>query len=68
MEQNLLPIYKLRMMFLEKINPTFFIKNADLIRRTSLAAQDYLLSGAISEIYLAILLYIKNIIYHIIHM
>ena len=49
MEQNLLPIYKLRMMFLEKINPTFFIKNADLIRRTSLAAQDYLLSGAYDE-------------------
>ena len=49
MKQELLPIYALRMMFLEKINPQFFVQNADLIRRTSLAAQDYFMSGTYKE-------------------
>ena len=49
MEQKLLPIYELRAMFLEKVNPNFFAQNADLIRRTSLAAQDYYMSGAYKE-------------------
>ncbi len=49
MEQKLLPIYTLRIMFLEKLNPIFFSKNAELIYRTSMAAQDYFLSGAYKE-------------------
>ena len=49
METKLVPIYALRMMFLEKINPLFFAQNADLIRRTSLAAQDYFMSGTYKE-------------------
>lgn len=49
MENKLLPIYALRIKLLEKINPEFFIKNADMIKRTSLAAQDYVLSGTYKE-------------------
>lgn len=49
MEQNLLPIYALRMMLLEKLNPTFFNKNKKMILGSSLAAQDYYLSGKYYE-------------------
>ena len=49
MENNLLPIYMLRMLLLEKGNPKYFAANKDLILRTSLAAQDYVLSGGYYE-------------------
>lgn len=45
MKEKLLPIYALRMLLLEKLNPHFFKENAAFILRTSLAAQDYVLSG-----------------------
>ncbi len=49
MENKLLPIYALRMLLLQRVNPKFFAENADMIKRTSLAAQDYYLSGAYTE-------------------
>ena len=49
MQDKLIPIYAIRMMFLEKLNPRFFAANYELIRRTSLAAQDYVMSGDYQE-------------------
>lgn len=49
METKLVPIYALRMLMLERLNPQFFAANADMILRTSLAAQDYILSGQYYE-------------------
>lgn len=49
METKLVPIYALRMLMLEQLNPNFFAANADMILRTSLAAQDYILSGQYYE-------------------
>ena len=49
MKQKLLPIYDLRMQLLQKLNPKFYAENADTIRRSSLAAQDYFLSGTYRE-------------------
>ncbi len=49
MNTILVPIYELRVKLLEKINPHFFKNNYDLILRTSLAAQDYVLSGNYHE-------------------
>lgn len=44
METKLAPIFTLRVMCLEKISPRYFATNAEMIKRTSLAAQDYVLS------------------------
>ena len=41
METKLTPIFTLRSMFLQRINPRFFARNEDYITKTSLAAQDY---------------------------
>lgn len=49
MDKKLVPIYELRVKLLEKLNPNFFKENYDLILRTSLAAQDYVLSGSYQE-------------------
>lgn len=49
METKLKPIYRLRELLLEKLNPHFYVANAKYIRLTSLAAQDYVLSGNFSE-------------------
>ncbi len=45
MKEKLIPIYALRMLFLKTVNPRFFNDNRSMIIKTSLAAQDYLLSG-----------------------
>lgn len=45
MENKLLPIYKLRMVLLKMANSKYFNENRAMILRTSLAAQDYVLSG-----------------------
>ena len=50
METKLMPIFELRAMCLKTLSPQYYARNADLIRRTSLAAQDYVLSGDIYEI------------------
>lgn len=44
METKLVPIFTLRAMCLEKISPRYFATNAEMIKGTSLAAQDYVLS------------------------
>ena len=49
METKLMPIFALRAMLLQQASPQCFARNHDLITRTSLAAQDYLLSGAYDE-------------------
>ena len=49
MQKALVPIYALPIMLLEKVNPKFFAANSDLILRSSLAAQDYYLSGRYYE-------------------
>lgn len=49
METQLLPIFTLRKALLQRINPRFFARNEDYITKTSLAAQDYFLSGAYGE-------------------
>ena len=49
MKQKLLPIYELRIQLLRAMNPKFYTANADMIRRSSLAAQDYVLSGTYQE-------------------
>lgn len=45
MENKLVPIYALRVLLLQKLNPKYFEANKQLILRSSLAAQDYVLSG-----------------------
>ena len=45
MQTQLLPIFQLRELCLAAINPTFYKQNAELIRRSALAAQDYILNG-----------------------
>ena len=49
MQTELRPIFQLREELLQKINPDFFASEHNLIRRSALAAQDYVLSGAYSE-------------------
>ncbi len=49
MNTELVPIFKLRQLCLALVNPAFYAKNADLIYRASLAAQDYIFSGASRE-------------------
>ena len=49
MNTELAPIFKLRELCLAVVNPKFYAKNADLIHRASLAAQDYIFSGASRE-------------------
>ncbi len=49
MTTELAPIFKLRELCLALVNPKFYAKNADLIHRSSLAAQDYIFSGAARE-------------------
>ena len=49
MKKDLIQIYALRMLLLEKINPNFFKENYNFIKKTSLAAQDYVLSGGYYE-------------------
>ena len=49
MNSELAPIFKLRELCLAEVNPVFYKRNADLIHRASLAAQDYVLSGASRE-------------------
>ena len=49
MTTELVPIFKLRELCLAIVNPMFYKKNADVIRRASLAAQEYLFSGACNE-------------------
>lgn len=49
MNTELAPIFKLRELCLAVVNPVFYAKNADLIHRASLAAQEYIFSGASRE-------------------
>lgn len=49
METKLTPIFTLRKILLQRINPGFFARHQDYITKTSLAAQDYFLSGAYGE-------------------
>lgn len=49
MQTELVPIFKLRETLLQMINPDFFASESALIHRSSLAAQDYVLSGAFAE-------------------
>lgn len=49
MTTELAPIFKLRELCLATVNPAFYDKNADVIRRASLAAQEYLFSGTSNE-------------------
>lgn len=49
MTTELAPIFKLRELCLAMVNPAFYNKNADIIHRASLAAQDYLFSGTSNE-------------------
>lgn len=49
METKLMPIFELRAACLQNLSPKYYAQNADLIRRTSLAAQDYVISGNIYE-------------------
>ena len=49
METKLAPIFKLRTICLQKISPNYYKSHEALIKRTSLAAQDYVLSGKIYE-------------------
>ena len=49
MNTQLAPIFKLRELCLALVNPKFYAKNADLIHRASLAAQEYISSGASRE-------------------
>lgn len=49
METKLTPIFTLRKILLQRTNPDFFARNEDYIAKTSLAAQDYFLSGAYGE-------------------
>ena len=49
METKLAPIFKLRTICLQKISPNYYKSHEELIKRTSLAAQDYVLSGKIHE-------------------
>lgn len=49
MTTELAPIFKLRELCLAVINPKFYAENADLIHRASLAAQEYVFSGASRE-------------------
>ena len=51
MTTELAPIFKLRELCLATINPTFYKKNADVIHRASLAAQEYIFSGTSREYY-----------------
>lgn len=45
MKTNLLPIYELRLILLKEANPKYFDTYRFQMLRTSLAAQDYVLSG-----------------------
>ena len=49
MNTELAPIFKLRELCLAAVNPKFYAKHADLIHRASLAAQEYIFSGASRE-------------------
>ena len=51
MQKQLLPIFQLRELCLAAINPTFYQQNATMIHNSSLAAQDYLLSGTYKREY-----------------
>ncbi len=51
MQTQLLPIFQLRELCLAAINPVFYQQNATMIRNSSLAAQDYLLSGTYKREY-----------------
>ena len=46
---ELMPVLKLRELCLATVNPQFYAKHSDLIHRASLAAQDYIVSGASRE-------------------
>lgn len=49
METKLSPIFMLRAMCLARVSPQFYTANEKLIHASSLAAQDYVLSGGYSE-------------------
>lgn len=49
MNTELAPIFKLRELCLAAVNPVFYAKHADLIHRSSLAAQAYVFSGKHNE-------------------
>ncbi len=51
MQTELIPIFKLRDMCLARLNQRYYTKHADLIHRSALAAQDYVLSGTYASEY-----------------
>lgn len=45
MQKTLVPILQIRELCLQRLNPTLFSKEYDIIHSSALAAQDYILSG-----------------------
>ena len=69
MQTKLIPIFQIRELCLQKLNPILFQKEYKIIHNSALAAQDYILSGAFKEYnprmglsFLDISRYIKNTI------
>ena len=50
---NLVTIFQLRALLLREMNPRFYAQNADIILRSSMAAQDYVMSGTYGKEYTA---------------
>lgn len=50
---NLVTIFQLRALLLREMNPRFYAQNADIILRSSMAAQDYVISGTYGKEYTA---------------
>lgn len=49
MQQDLVPIFKIRELCLQQLNPTLFKKEYTIIHNSALAAQDYVMSGMFQE-------------------
>lgn len=49
METKIVPIFQLRILCLQTINPVYYTNNKDMIIRATLAAQDYIFSGKFNE-------------------
>lgn len=49
MQTTLIPIFQIRELCLQKLNPILFQKEYKIIHNSALAAQDYILSGAFKE-------------------
>ncbi len=51
--RELVSIFHIRALLLREMNPRFYAQNADIIFRSSLAAQDYVMSGTYAKEYTA---------------